>query len=182
MAYKLRDHVCIYKWILHVFMLLSFSIIAPLLENISSVQLLSRVQLFATPWTTACQASLSITNSWSAPKPMSIELVMPSNHLILCHPLLFLPSIKRPQHQGLFKWVSSSHQMAKVLKFQLQHQSFQWIFRRLISIRIDWLDLLAVQGILKSLLQHHSSKAPILWRSAFSQSNFHSHSWPLEKP
>ena len=70
------------------------------------------------------------------------------------------------QHQGLFQWVSSSHRMAKVLELQLQHQSFQWIFG-LISFRMDWLDLLAIQGTLKSLLQHHSSKASILWRSAF---------------
>ena len=80
------------------------------------------VQLFATPWTTACQASLFITNSQSLLKLISIESVMPSNHLILCHPHL-------SQHQGLFQWVSSSHQVAKVLVFQLQHQSFQWIFR-----------------------------------------------------
>ena len=77
----------------------------------------------ATPWIAACQASLSITNSWSLPKPMSIELLMPSNHLILCRRLLLLPS---SQHQGLFQWVSSLHQVAKVLEFQLQHQSFQW--------------------------------------------------------
>ena len=70
------------------------------------------------------------------------------------------------QHQGLFQWVSSSHQVIKVLKFQLQHQSFQWIFRT-VSLRMDWLDLLAVQGTLKSLLQHHSSKASILWHTAF---------------
>ena len=85
----------------------------------SSVQSLSRVQLFVTPWTTACQASLSITNFWSPPKPMSIESVMPSNHLILCCSLL-------SQHQGLFKWVNSLHQVAKVLEFQLHHQSLQW--------------------------------------------------------
>ena len=85
---------------------------------ISSVQSLSRVWLFVTPWTAASQASLSITNSRSLLKLMSIELVMPSNHLT--HLI---------QHQGLFKWVSSSHQVAKVLEFQLQHQSFQWIFR-----------------------------------------------------
>ena len=82
-----------------------------------------------------------------------------------------LSSLSRPtfnlsQHQGLFKWVSSSHQVAKVLVFQLKHQSFQWIFR-LISLRMDWLDLLEVQGTLKSLLQHHSSKASIIWHSAF---------------
>ena len=90
----------------------------------SSIQF-SRVWLFATPWTAACQASLSITNSWSLLKFMSIKSVMLSNHLILCRPLLLLPS----QHQGLFQWVSSSHQVAKGLEFQLQHQSFQWIFR-----------------------------------------------------
>ena len=90
------------------------------------------------------------------------QSVMPSNHLILCCPLLFPPS----QHQGLFKLVSSLHQVAKVLEFQLQHQSFQWTFG-LISFRIDWFDLLVVQGPLKSLLQHHSSKASILWPSDF---------------
>ena len=90
-----------------------------------SVQSLRHVRLFATPWTTARQASLSITNSWSLLKLMSIELVMPSSHLILCHPLLLLSSIPS-QHQGLFQWVNSSHQVAKVLEFQLQHQSFQW--------------------------------------------------------
>ena len=88
-----------------------------------SVQSLSCGQLFVTPRTTARQASLSIINSWSLPKLKSIESVMPSNHLILCRPLLLLPSIF---HQGLFKWVSFSHQVAKVLEFQLQHQSFQW--------------------------------------------------------
>ena len=84
------------------------------------------------------------------------------------HPLLSPspPALNLFQHQGLFKWISSSHQMAKVLEFHLQHQSFQWT-PGLISFRMDWLDLLAVQGTLKSLLQHHSSKAPILWRSAF---------------
>ena len=76
------------------------------------------------------------------------------------------PSLNLSEHQGLFKWVRSSHQVAKVLEFQLQQQFFQWIFR-MISFRMDWLDLLAVQGTLKSLLQHHSLKASILWRSAF---------------
>ena len=92
-----------------------------------SVQLLSCVQLFVTPWTAAHQASLSITNSRGLPKLMSIELVMPSNHLILCRPLLLLPSIF-PSIR-VFPMTSSSHQVAKVLEFQLQHQSFQWIFR-----------------------------------------------------
>ena len=93
----------------------------------SSVQWLSHVPLFATPWTTARQASLSITNSRSSLKLMSIESVMPFSHFILCHPLPLLPSIL--PNIRVFKWVSSSHQMAKVLEFQLQHQSFQWIFR-----------------------------------------------------
>ena len=122
-----------------------------------SVQLLSRIRLFATPWTAVRQASLSITNCWNLPKPMSTESVMPSNHLIpLSSPSA--PALNLSQHQGLFKWVSSSRQVAKVLEFQLQHQSFQWTPRT---------DLLTVQGTLKSLLQHHSSKASILWRSAF---------------
>ena len=92
----------------------------------SSVQSLSHVQLFATPWTTARQASLSIANSWSLLKLRSIESVISSNHLIHCHPSSYPQS---SQHRGLFKWVSSSHQVTKVLEFQLQHQSFQWIFR-----------------------------------------------------
>ena len=99
---------------------------------------------------------------------------MPSNHFILCHPLLLkplkpllkpLPTLNLSQHQGLFKWVSSSCQVAKVLEFQLQHQSFQWI-SGLISFRINWFDL-AIHGTLKSLLQHHGSKASILQYSAF---------------
>ena len=91
----------------------------------SSVQSLSRVWLFVTPWTTACQASLSITNSQSPPKPMSIELVMPSNHLILCRPLLLLPLIF-PSIRVFSNESAPSNQVAKVLEFQLQHQSFQW--------------------------------------------------------
>ena len=90
----------------------------------TSVQSLSRVQLFATPWTATCQASLSITNSWSLLKLTSIELVMPSNHLILCHPLLLLPSIFLSIR--VFSNESALHQVAKVLELQLQHQSFQW--------------------------------------------------------
>ena len=95
--------------------------------SFSSVQLLSRVWLFGTRWTAAHQASLSITNSQSPLKPMSIESVMPSNHLILSSPSP--PALSLSQHQGLFQWVSSSHQVATVLELQLQHQSFQWIFR-----------------------------------------------------
>ena len=94
----------------------------------SSVQSLSCVRLFETPWIAARQASLSITNSQSLPKLTSIESVMPSSHLILCSSLLLLPPIP-PSIQGLFKWVNSSHEVAKVLEFQLQHRSFQWIFR-----------------------------------------------------
>ena len=104
------------------------------LLQFSSVQLLSHIWLFATSWTTARQAFLSITDSWSPPKPMSIESVMPSNHLIHCSPSP--PTFNLSQHQGLFHWVSSSHQVAKVLKLQLQHQSFQWIFRT--DFLYDW--------------------------------------------
>ena len=96
-----------------------------------AVQSFSHILLFVTPWTAAHQAPLSFTISWSLLKLMSTESVMPSNHLILCHPLLLLPSTFNhfQQHQGLFKWASSWHQVAKVLELQLQHQSFQWIFR-----------------------------------------------------
>ena len=126
----------------------------------SSVQSLSRVRLFATPWITACQASLSITNSRSLPKLMSIELVMPSSHLILCHPLLLLPPI--PPSIRVFSNEST------LCKRWPKYWSFSFSISPsnehpgLISFRMDWLDLLAVQGTLKSLLQHHSSKASIL--------------------
>ena len=130
----------------------------------SSVQSLSHVQLFATTWTAARQTSLSITSSRSLPKPMFIELVMPSNHLILCHPLLLLPSIFLSI--GVF-----SIESALCIRWPKD-----WSFSFYISpsneqpgliLRMDWLDLLAVQGTLKSFLQHHSSKASILWCSAF---------------
>ena len=132
--------------------------------DIPSVQSLSCVRLFATPWTAACQASLSITNSQSLLKLMSIELVMPSNHLILCHPLLLPPSIfpsirvfsnesvlciRWPKYWSFSSNISPSN----------EHSG-------LISFRVDWCDLLAVQGTLKSLFQH-SSKASILWFSAY---------------
>ena len=104
-----------------------------LVKESSSLQLLSRVQPFSTPWTAARHASLSISNSWSLPKLMPIELVMPSSWsaIQLSHPLLSPspPAFNLPQHQGLFQQVSSSHTMAKVLEFQVQHQSFQWMFR-----------------------------------------------------
>ena len=129
------------------------------------VKSLSRVQLFATPWTAARQASLSITNSWSPPKPMSIELVMPSSHPILCHPLLLLSSI--PPSIRVFSSESTPH-----IRWP-EYWSFSFSISPsnehpgLISFRMDWLDLLAVQGTLKSLLQHHSSKPSILQCSAF---------------
>ena len=131
----------------------------------SSVQSLSRVQLFATPWIAACQASLSITNSRSSLRLTSIESVMPSSHLILCHPLLLLPPI--PPSIRVFSNESTlCMRWPKYWSF-----SFSIIPSKehpgLISFRMDWLDLLAVQGTLKSLLQHHSSKASILWHSAF---------------
>ena len=135
------------------------------IHQISSVQSLSRVQLFATPWTSARQASLSITNSWTTPKLMSIESVMPSSHLILCRPLLLLPSI--PPSIRVFSNESTLHmRWTKYWSFSFSISPFS-DHSGLISFRMDWLDLLAVQGTLNSLLQHHSSKASILWRSAF---------------
>ena len=98
------------------------------------VQSLSRVRLYASPWITACQASLSITNSRSSHKFMSIESVMPSSYLILCCPLS-PPALNPSQHQSLFQWVNSSHEVAKILEFQFQHQSFRWIFRTVISLQ-----------------------------------------------
>jgi len=132
---------------------------------IRSDQLLSRVQLFATPSTAARQASLSITNSRSSLRLTSIESVMPSSHLILCHPLLLLPPI--PPSIRVFSNKSALRmRWPKYWSF-----SFSVIPSKeipgLISFRMYWLDLLAVQGTLKSLLQHHSSKASILWHSAF---------------
>ena len=127
----------------------------------SSVQLLSHVWLFATPWTATWQASLSINNSWSLLKLMSIKLVMPSNHLILCRPLLLLPSIlpsirvfsnESVLHTTWPKYWSFSFSISTSSEYS-----------GLISFRMDWLDL---QETLKSLLQQHSSKASILWRSA----------------
>ena len=131
----------------------------------SSVQLLSHVRLFETPWTAACQASLSITNSQSLLKLMSIELVMPSNYLILCHPLLLLPSTfpnirvfsnELALHIGWPKYWSFSFSISPSNEFS-----------GFISFRIDLFDLFAVQGTLKRLLQHHSLKASILQCSVF---------------
>ena len=131
----------------------------------SSVQLLSHARLFATPWTAASQVFLSITNSQSLLTLMSIELVMPSNHLILCHPLLFSPSI--------FPSIRIFSNESALCLMWPKYWNFSFSISPsnehpgLISFRMDWLDLLAVQGTLKSLLQHHSPKASILWFSAF---------------
>ena len=131
----------------------------------SSVQFLSSVWLFVTPGTAAPQASLSITNSCSLPKLMSIELLIPSNYLILCHPLLLLPSIF--PSIGVFSNESALHiRWPKYWSF-IFNISLSNEHPGLISFRTDWLNLLAVQGTLKSLLQHHSSKASILRHSAF---------------
>ena len=130
-----------------------------------SVQLLSHVRLFATPWTVACQASLSITNSWSSLKLMCVKSVMPSNHLILCRPLLLLlsifPSIRVFPNELILrvrwpKYWSFSFSISPSNEYS-----------GLISFRIDWFDLFPFQGTLKSLLQHHSSKVSILRHSAF---------------
>ena len=131
----------------------------------SSVQLLSRVQLFVAPWIAAHQASLSITNFRSSLRLTSIESVMPSSHLILCRPLLSLPPI--PPSIRVFSNESTLRMMwPKYWSFSFTISPSKEI-PGLISFRMDWLDLLAVQGTLKSLLQHHCSKASILWHSAF---------------
>ena len=134
-------------------------------HSFSSVQSLSRVRLFLTPWTTTRQASLSNTNCWSPPKPMSIESVMPSNHLILCHPLLLVPSIF-PSIRVFSNESALRIRWPKYWSFSFKISPFNE-YSGLISFRMDWLDLLAVQGTLKSFLQHRSSKASILRRSAF---------------
>ena len=130
-----------------------------------TVQSLSHVRLFATAWTTAHQASLSTTNSWSPPKPMSYESVMPSNHLILCRPLLLLPSIF-PSIRIFSNESALPIRWPKYWSFSF-NISLSNEHPGLISFRMDWLDLLALQRTLKSLLQHQSSKASILQRSAF---------------
>ena len=143
------------------------------------VQLLIHVQLLVTPWSVARQASLSFTISWSLFKFVSIESVMPSNHLILCHPLLLLPSvspsirvflmsahcIRWPKYWSVIFSISPSNEYSGMICF-----------------RIDWFDLFVVQETLKSLLQHHSSKGSILQHPATSWFNSHIHTWLLEKP
>ena len=131
-------------------------------HSVSSVQSLSCVWLFAIPWTTARQASLSITNSQSLPKLMCSESVMPSNHLILCCPLLLLPSIF-PRVRVFSNELALCIRWSKYWSFSISPSNE---YSGLISFRMDWLDLLAVQGTPKSLLQHHNSKASILQRSA----------------
>ena len=129
------------------------------------VQSLNRAQLFVTPWTSVYQASLSLTISWSLLKLMSIESVMPPNHLILCHPLLLLPSIF-PSIRVFSNESTLRMRWPKYWSFSFSISPSKEI-PELISFRMDWLDLLVVQGTLKSLLQHHSSKASILRCSAF---------------
>ena len=156
-CYLAKSNWYIYNWIQH-------RVISTAIQ-FSSVQLLSRVQLFATPWTAAHQASLSITNSRSLLKLMSIQSVMPCSHLILCHPLLLLPLI--PPSIRVFSSESTlCMRWPKYWSFSFnispsnEHPG-------LIAFRMDWLDLLAVQGTLKSLLQHYSSKESIFQCSAF---------------
>ena len=133
------------------------------INAISSVQSLSHFRLFATPWTAACQASLSITNSWSLLKPMSIKSVMPSSHLILCRPLLLPPSIF--PNIRVFSKESVLHiRWPEYWSFSISPSNE---YSGLISFSIDWFDLLATQGTLKRLLQHHSSKASIFRHSTF---------------
>ena len=144
---------------------------APSSVQFSSVQSLNRVQLFVTPWTAARHTSLSITNSQSWLKLMSIESVMPSNHLLLCRPLLLLPSIF--PSIGVF----SNESVLRIWWPNYWNFSFSISpsneYSGLISFRIDLFDFLAVQGTLKSLLQHHSSKALVLWSSLWSSSHIH---------
>ena len=144
-----------------------------------SVESLSHVWLFATPWTAACQASLSITNSWGLFKLMTIESVMPSNHLILCHPLL--PHLQSFPATGSFQmsqfFTSGAQSIGASASASVLPMNIRTEF-----LKIDCFDLLAVQETLKSLLQHHSSKASILWCSPFLWSNSHIHTWLLEKP
>ena len=145
----------------------------------NSLQSLSRVWPFVTPWTAAHQASLSITNSQSLLKLMFIDSVMPSNHLILCCPLLLPPSVF-PRCR-VFSNESVLHiRWPKYWSFSFRISPSNE-YSGMISFRMDWLDLYAVQGTLKSLLQHRSSKASILQHSALS-SNSHIQTWLLEKP
>ena len=145
-----------------------------------SVQSISRVWLFATPWITARQAFLSITNSWSSPKLICIESVISFSDLILCRPLLLLPPI--PHSIRVFSNESTlCMRWPKYWSFSLSISPSKE-HPGLVSFRMDWLNFLAVQGTRKILLQQHSSKASVLWHSVSSHSNSHIHTWPLEKP
>ena len=165
MAFKALPHCSSFGLILCAEPLLVPNyIFSPVNLSSVSVQSLSRVRFFFTPWTAARQASLSITISWSLLKLMFIGLVMPSKHFILCHPLL-LPSIF--PSISVFSNESALHiRWPKYWSFSFSISTYNE-YSRLISFRIDWLDLVAVQGTLKSLLQHHSLKASVLWCSAF---------------
>ena len=174
-AVSLLGSHLIFVFLLFVFKFRCIRTVQPL------VQLLSHVWLFATPWAAARQASLSITNSQVLLKLMSIESVMPSNHLILCRPLLLPPSI--------FPSIRVFYNESVLGIRWPKYWSFRFIispsneYSRLISFRMDWLDLLAVEGALKSFLQHHSSKASILWCSGFFIVQLSSiYTWLLEKP
>ena len=148
--------------------------------SFSSVQSLSYVQLFASLWTAAHQASLFITISWSFLKLMSNELVIPHNHLVLCYPLLLLPSIF-PSIRVLSNELAFHIRWSKYWSFSFTiSPSSEYL--GLISYRIDWFDLLSDQGTLKRPLQQHDSIALILWCSAFLWFNSHIHTWLLEKP
>ena len=151
-----------------------------LLLAVAVVQSLSHVRLFEIPWTAAYQASLSFTISWSLLKLMSIESVMPSNHLVLCHPLLFLPSIF-PSTRIFSKESDLRSKWPKYWSFSFSvspSNEHSW----LISFRIDWIDLLAVQGTLKRCFQHHSSKHQLFGLQPSLLSNSHIHTRLLEKP
>ena len=158
-----RKRIYVYQWLIHDEIWQKTTNFCKAIQ-FSSVQSLSRVWLFATPWTAAHQAYLSITNCQSLPKPMSIELVMPSSYLILCPLLLPLipPFIRVFSNESTLRmrWPNIGVSASASVSPSNEHPG-------LISFRMDWLDLLAVQGTLKSLLQYHSSKAAILWHSAF---------------
>ena len=165
---------------IHPFRIQRFSWSSFSLASVQFSRSVAQFQLFATPWIAALQASLSITNSRSSRKLMSIESVMPSSHLILYCPLLLLPPI--PPSIRVFSNESTLHmRWPKYWSF-----SFRIILSKehpgLISFRMDWLDLLAVQGTLKSLLQHTVQKHQFFGAQLSSQSNSHIHTWPLEKP
>ena len=159
--------------------LLQIKLLWTLYQSVSSVQSLSRVRLFVTPWVAARQASLSITNSRSALRLMSIESVMPSSHLILCCPL-FLPPVS-PSIRVFSSESTLRMRWPKYWSFSFSTSPSKE-YPGLSSFRMDWLDLLVVQGTLRSHLQHHSSKASILHAQLSSQSNSHIHTWPQEKP